>query len=373
MPDLTGIPALDLAVGMSFVFLLLSLLASAVQEWIASLLALRASTLEKGLRSMLEKDTALPRGVSYPQTTHGGAERNLVNDLYAHPLVRALYTETWWPLARSSSAEGNARLPSYISPRTFALALSDTIAPNAYAGPDVFGQPGAPYDVLAAIRSAVFEMNVPPGVKHRLIVLVDEARGDIDTFRRQLEAWFDDTMARVSGWYKRQTQLILAGLAVVITITLNANTLTIGNQLWRDPSVRAAVVQQASSPSVTGQTQGGSPEEKLRNAANNVDSVAKLGVPLGWSANKDDPRHVSFTDAGSVIAVLGGWFLTIAAVSLGAPFWFDFLSRVARLRSSGKPETPLPASGHGQPNERVFTQTPPLTVNVHPQQSEGAG
>lgn len=373
MPDLTGIPALDLAVGMSFVFLLLSLLASAIQEWIASLLALRATTLEKGLRSMLEKDTALPHGVSYPLTTPGSAERNLVNDLYAHPLVRSMYTKTRWPLARSSGAEGTARLPSYISPRTFALALSDTIAPNVYAGPDVFGQPAAPYDVLAAIRSSVFEMNIPAGVKHRLIVLIDEARGDIDAFRGQLEAWFDDTMARVSGWYKRQTQVILAVLAAVITIALNANALTIGNQLWRDPSVRAAVVQQASSPSVTGQTEGATPSDKLRNAANNVDSVAMLGVPLGWSSKTDDPRHVSFTDAGSVIAALGGWFLTIAAVSLGAPFWFDFLSRVSRLRSSGKPETPLPASGHGQANERIVTQTPPLTVNVVPQQSEGAG
>ena len=225
--------------------------------------------------------------------------------------------------------------------------------------------------MLAAIRSAVFEMNIPAGVKHRLIVLVDEARGDLDAFREGLEAWFDDTMARVSGWYKRQTQLILAGLAVVITITLNANSLTIGDRLWRDPSVRATVVQQASS--VTGQTEGKTPEERLRNAANNVDSVATLGVPIGWSANTDDPRHVSFNDAGSVIAVLVGWLLTIAAVSLGAPFWFDFLSRVSRLRGTGKPETPLPASGRGQANERIVTQTAPLTVNVHPQQSEGAG
>ena len=97
-------------------------------------------------------------------------------------------------------------------------------------------------------------MNVPNGVKHRLMVLIDDARGDVDEFRNRLEAWFDDTMARVSGWYKRQTQLILAGLAVLVTITLNANTLTIGDQLWRNPTVRAAVVAAATSPAVTGAT-----------------------------------------------------------------------------------------------------------------------
>ena len=68
-------------------------------------------------------------------------------------------------------------------------------------------------------------------------------------------------------------------------------------------------------------------------------------------------------------AVLG-WTLTIIAVSLGAPFWFDTLSRLSRLRSSGKPETPLPAPGRGQPSERVADPTtqpapvPPVNVTV---------
>ena len=370
MPDLTGIPALDLAIGMSFVFLLLSLLASAIQEWIASLLALRSATLEKGLRSMLAADGKVPPGVSYPQLTRGAPERDLVDELYAHPLIRSLYRESWWPLARSSTAGGGVRLPSYISPRAFALALSDTIAPSAYA-PEVFAPATAPYDVLGAVRGAVLEMNVPNAVKHRLMVLIDDARGDVDEFRTRLEAWFDDTMARVSGWYKRQTQLILAGLAVLMTVTLNANTLTIGDQLWRNPTVRAAVVAAATSPGVTGTTPGASPQERLKNAADNVDSVAKLGVPLGWSANESDPRHVSFTDAATVVRTLGGWLLTIAAISLGAPFWFDTLSRLSRLRSTGKPETPLPASGRGQTNERILTQVPPLTINVHPEPSKG--
>ena len=102
--------------------------------------------------------------------------------------------------------------------------MSDAIAPSAYA-PEVFAPATAPYDVLGAVRGAVLEMNVPNAVKHRLMVLIDDARGDVDEFRTRLEAWFDDTMARVSGWYKRQTQLILAGLAVLMTVTLNANAL----------------------------------------------------------------------------------------------------------------------------------------------------
>jgi hypothetical protein len=64
---------------------------------------------------------------------------------------------------------------------------------------------------------------------------------------------------------------------------------------------------------------------------------------------------------------VGGWLLTILAISLGAPFWFDLLGRFSRLRSSGKPETPLPAAGSNKANERILTppQTPTLVLEQH--------
>ena len=34
-----------------------------------------------------------------------------------------------------------------------------------------------------------------------------------------------------------------------------------------------------------------------------------------------------------------GWLVTIAAVSLGAPFWFDLLGKVANLRGAGRVRT----------------------------------
>ena len=58
-----------------------------------------------------------------------------------------------------------------------------------------------------------------------------DVNDDIDAFRQGLELWFDDSMARVSGWYKRQAQLILCGIAVVVVAAVNANTLTIGERL----------------------------------------------------------------------------------------------------------------------------------------------
>ncbi len=339
MTNLTGIPALDVAIGLSFIYLVLSLLASAVQEWIAALLALRSRTLEKGLESMLAEDDKLLDGTDVPPAAGGATSRDLLVDFFAHPLIRSLYNKTGRVLFKPKSPLWqNGRLPSYISPNAFAVALSDIL--GAYGKVD---------DLEATIGG----LGIPAGVKYRLLTLVRQSDNDLQLFRAQLEKWFDDTMARVSGWYKRQTQWVLLVLALILTLALNANSLTMGQQLYKDPTVRAAVVAQATSGGVTGQTSGSTPTERLNNAANNAEAVHALGVPLGWAEKATDPAHVDFDNFRDWVRNLVGWILTIGAISLGAPFWFDTLSRLSRLRSSGKPERPLPATGSGKPNERV--------------------
>ena len=427
MLNLTGVPALDVAIGLSFIFFLLSLVASTLQEFIANIFSLRAKVLERGLRNMLEDELASP------PPADATPQRDLVYRVYTHPLIRSLYRESGRWLGRSEltlpegerqakadadrrladardaaatlqasgsdagggggqsdpsafdlaaarasvanaatvarslegpARQGKVRLPSYIAPRSFALALLDTIAPDVAATTQE-GTPRADHDVIRETRERIESLTISPSIEHRLLSLLDAARGDIDTFRRNVEAWFDDTMARVSGWYKRRAQLIIFVLAVLLTGALNANTLTIGERLWRDPTLRATLVQQAGSASLPSDT--GEAKQKLRDAVDDVESVTKAGVPIGWAQGAKeakDPRHIATGNVGDVAHWLGGWLLTILAVSLGAPFWFDTLSRLSRLRGTGKPETPLPASGRGQPGERVVTGTPPVNVAV---------
>jgi hypothetical protein len=344
MPNLSDVPALDLAIGLAFIYLLLSLFCSTVQELIASVLALRSKTLVKGLRNMLEEGYDLPSWVSVPSAPPEGRAARLADDLMLHPLIRSLY--------KKSLVLKRPRRPSYISPRTFALALTDTLAPP----PE-----GAAGSELERLESSITSLRIPANVKYTLLTLVKDARGDLDGFRIRLEAWFDDSMARVSGWYKRQAQIILLVLATIVTVALNANTLVMSDRLYKDPAVRDAVVQRATS-----QNKAPGTKQELKDAADNVDSLAKLGVPLGWAQDSpDDPRHLSFASLDGAVHVLGGWLLTIVALSLGAPFWFDTLSRLSRLRSSGKPETPLPASGRGDPRERVVTQPTPVSLHVN--------
>ena len=87
-------PIIDVGLGLIFFYVVLSLVASAVQEWIASLLALRSKDLRSGVRNLI--------GDVYAQK------------VYEHPLVKNLSKEN--------------KLPSYIAPETLSAVLLEVVA-----------------------------------------------------------------------------------------------------------------------------------------------------------------------------------------------------------------------------------------------------
>jgi hypothetical protein len=358
MLNLTGLPALDVAIGLAFIFFLLALLALTIQEFIAAILGLRARTLEQGLRSMLEDPadgwkyvdrfydhtlitslyrTPPPDVVKQANVVVKAPKRGM--DPGAAPVGRNAHTQSRGAFARACAFFKRTRGPSYVSPRSFALVVLDNFAPDE--GRKTFFDHG-----LGALD------DMPEGLQKRLKPLMAGPQEDLETMRVGLEAWYDDTMARVSGWYKRKTQIILIGIGVVLVPAINANAIVMAERMWKDDAVRSAVATQAQA-NASGRSPAGektpTADQKLDDAAENVDKVVKLGLPMGW-------RGAAVPHgAEGIAAAIGGWLLTILAISLGAPFWFDALSRFSRLRSSGKPETPLPAAGSHKANERMLT------------------
>jgi hypothetical protein len=369
MIDLTGLPALDLAIGLSFIFFLLALLALTIQEFLAAMLGLRARTLEQGLRSLLEDPE---KGWTHVDKFY---DHHLIKTLYRtppafvaaekeaepDPLGRNAHTPSHGALRRALAFFKRTRGPSYISPRSFALAVLDNIAPEKDAE-TIFGPGG---QVLG---------EMPAVIGTRLKPLLVGAEADVETLRASLETLYDDAMARVSGWYKRKTQIILVVIGVLLVPAINANAIKMGERMWKDDTVRAAVLAQAQSSASPTKTPAGAGEsadaqnlsasaKALNAAADDVDQVAQVGIPLGWRGDAvPDGR-------GELAMAIVGWILTILAISLGAPFWFDTLSRLSRLRSSGKPETPLPAAGSGRLNERVLTPPQVATVVLQHEQA----
>lgn len=346
---------LDVAIGLIFVYLVLSLAVTAANEFFAAAFKRRAVTLRLGVLNLLNDD--------------------LTKRVYEHPLIRSLY--------RPKS------LPSYIPSRSFAIALLDSL--------DATDQPSIARDAVAILKR--------------------ETGGDVDKLRQAVEEWFNDSMERVAGWYKRRTQIFSLLCAVVITIGTNADTLKITDTLWRDPSLRQAMVAQAQRyvaeqprpqaavqpPAATTSSPDAPdppplpPYEQAQidydAASDRLDAtladINAMQLPIGWRLTRPvtDEATQAQSDAISrfrlvrndasddwpgaiwrapgrdlwIAAVrmhLLGWLITILAISIGAPFWFDTLNRVISIRSVGKAPEESPKAPKDVPKPRAPGEEP---------------
>jgi hypothetical protein len=293
-----GSEMLDVAIGMIFTYLLLGLICSVLNEFIERSLKNRAGDLEKGLRELLND----PDG------------SNLVKKVYDHGMISSLFKGNYDPKARDKT-----NLPSYIPSRNFALAILGLLVPDSSAT-----------DSIAGFREAVGKIE-NARVKNALSAMLQAAAGDVNKFRENIESWFNSTMDRVSGWYKRRSQLIVFVLGFLAAGAMNVNSISIANDLWVHKAQRDALVSSAQGYLVNHPD-----DQKGMNAGlkADIDSFENYGLPIGWSISWH--RTWQGWIAFGFLSLLG-WLITACAVSLGAPFWFDVLNKIIVVRSTIKP------------------------------------
>jgi hypothetical protein len=115
----------------------------------------------------------------------------------------------------------------------------------------------------------------------------------------------------------------------------------IARTLYADPVLRTAAVgavQQGQACNAPGQK----PEDRI----SCVRSLADTRVVL-WPAGCPGSLRACVTVPGRTGPGAADWFvkllglaLTVAAASVGAPFWFDTLNRLVNLRNTGKKPAP---------------------------------
>jgi len=307
-----GSEILDVAIGIVFVFVLVSLICTAIREGLEGWLRTRATHLEQGIRVML----------------HDDAGAGLARQLFEHPLVFSLFSGKYEPLAKSGWPTALTRgrnLPTYIPSRNFALALMDIAA----RGPATTNSSGdqSPRLSLDAVRANIRNI-ADPVVQRAVLVALDTAQGDLEKAIANVEAWYDSGMDRVSGWYKRSTQLILFGVGLFVAIVLNVNTIAIADFLYHQKAARETLVAEA-------QNAAGDPEYLTRKYQQVRTDLNALQLPIGWT--NAPPKT-----AGQRLEALAGWLVTAFAATLGAPFWFDLLNKIMVIRSTVKPHEKSP-------------------------------
>jgi hypothetical protein len=261
-------------------------------------------------------------------------------------------------------------------------------------------------------------------VKTAISAFLGQAGEDLDAFKQNLGAWYNDVMDHATGWYKRNTQRILVLIALVLCVVNNVDTVSLVTHLTTDPQLRSAAVREArafneSSVSTTSGLAAGT--AGVPGSAKSFGSDGQTAsefkavlddskLPLWWTLEElkglwfvsDDPKvdHTGgptgtvkddnssageaaaagerkerfhfFPNPPVILSKIAGLFISILAVSMGAPFWFDLLNKLVNVRLVGKRPEPstadspqLPASARGTsvgkttgPSPTVYSRRP---------------
>ena len=322
-----GLESLDMMIGLVTIYLTLALACTAIVEAMAAWLNVRSKNLDAALQEFLAGELKINKA--------------FVKAFYAHPLVQAL------------SKEANG-IPSYIPPQVIGQVVQALITEN---------------DPSMSIKNAVDKL---PGtvednrIKGLLMTLVTQVDGDAEKFRKAVEIHFDAAMDRASGWVKRHQQKIAFGVAFIFVVSSNIDTFTLATTLSSSPELRAKLVKiaeqqpeqkqiasadkditkaepananpsntQPQSPSDVVENANQKTQEALEETNRAIDNLKSSGLVFGWKDEKQ--TQLTFTQILHELSIMKmlGLLITIFAVSLGAPFWFDVLQRFMQVRQTG--------------------------------------
>jgi hypothetical protein len=309
---------LDVAIGLFFIYLTLSLLVSGIQELIATVLEWRAKQLKEAIQIILGDNEANDPSAKQAQ--------KIANDLWNHPLIRSLNQRK---IIRGSVG------PSYISSKMFAATLLEIIQ-TEYD----FNASGTIDDIVESIKE---NKKLDPEIRRRIysIALIAQRKAiasenGIKSLEKEIRIWFDQSMERASGVYNRNVKGVTLLIGLLVTLAINADTFHILEKLNKDAALRSSINQVATK--IVAENK----EPSLDKINSYLDNIT---MPLGWSTMEQFKKQVNPRDPAKsklgdwvlgIIKLMFGWLLSAAAIAMGAPFWFDLLGKFINVRNAGQ-------------------------------------
>ncbi|MBD1912903.1 MULTISPECIES: hypothetical protein [unclassified Leptolyngbya] len=241
-------------------------------------------------------------------------------------------------------------------------------------------------EVPAELAETVQELRqrlrfIPPELRSNILSLAQQAqlkasnlRDGVRQLQAEIETWFDRSMDRASGVYRRNAKGFAIILGILTAMATNADAFLMVERLSQDTAIRTALTQTTDQlisqqfqrdnfPDAVGGTtpdiptnEPGNPTEvpttgeaDARALEQNLSSVkdalgdvlGDIPLPLGW--NSDNLRRQFPAESNRFLTIpksLLGWLVTGIAISMGSSFWFDLLGKIVRVRNTGTPTKP---------------------------------
>ncbi len=308
------ISILSTVIGIVFVMLLFSLLASSVLELIAGILSLRGKQLISALRGMLGDATT--------------------DNFVEHPFFKQLAMGS----TQKAKVDGKkTALPSYINAGTFTAILLDIM--------DI--------DPKTDLATRIDKIK-DPSSRQLAQFLYKQTNGELSQLKQRVDTWFNEVMDRASGAYKRSAQRWLIGIGLVLAVLFNADVINIYHNLSINATLSNMVADQATTfvntqpaPTAPNLDNPDIAAARQKVAAIVNDNITALASPLGLGWDSVDWSKVDFK--WWLYKVIG-WLTTALGVSLGASFWFEALKKLVSIRAAGPaPAAPAPALSNPEP------------------------
>jgi hypothetical protein len=325
---------IDILIGLSVVMLLVSMIVTVITQVITTILNQRGKHLMRGISDLLSQiDPDMPPEIA----------DEIAKGVLSHPLVR-----------NADGRLGDIIHREELTKLLLELGAGDgpqTLTPEALAGPQ-----------KALVKNGVCKPEDAPNIKAK----ISETLKNVRSFALQLELshpeltnaarariamlqqadnqllakinlWFDQTMDRVAAPFTGATRYVTFAAGLVIALLLQLDTAALVSRLSADQSLRESLVKQAvelekASPPAPG-TGAPAPMKVTDLSQGDKQAIRDLmlnnivGVPQGFEDWKN--RWTADNWAMKSIGIL----LTALLLSLGAPFWYNALQNLIRLRS----------------------------------------
>ncbi len=326
---------LEVAIGLVFVWLVISVATMETQNRIAILLGWRADHLERAVLSMFK-------------------DPKLVKKFYEHPLIMELAPKDK-DGKLMKTRKGKIRRTDYVSNTTFARVACE-IMMSAGKNENIpletmsLEQMKDGAKALAQTNPNLHQINAY--LMPRMDKVVDNIDDKIAEYRHNTENWFNDVMGQASNWYKVRAQWMAFWIGLVVAVVLNVDTINIAQKLWQEPSTRAVLVAQAEQ------------EVQKDGSSDALTKAQSLSFPVGWTTTKLDIPSCNLVgvinyqfvvrsggecraltgipalnNGWGIIVKLFGYLLSAAAAAQGAPFWFDILKKLVGAKQQVSPST----------------------------------
>ncbi|QQS10558.1 MAG: hypothetical protein IPK81_12850 [Rhodospirillales bacterium] len=318
--------AIEVGIGLILMYLLLGLFVTAINEFVAQFASIRARHLKSALRHML----------GLRMTGDDTANLALFTALTSSPVFQIAGEIS------KTTGSGTAPSPSYMNRDSFLAALREAIPKlqlKDAQGATLSAESLRQLDIKGLIEALPKES----GLRASLLAVIGDAGATAKEAEKRVGDWFDSMMERGTGAYKRWMSVFSLVLGLALAIGFNCDTIRVAQELGTNATLREAVVKTAedikqrcqpaaapadvAKPAEAEKAAAAKAKAACEDVRKNLDALQTL--PVGWKAG--DGTVLAW---GSLSII--GWVVTALAVSLGAPFWFDVLSKFMNVRGALK-------------------------------------